>query len=160
MNQHAYGGENRGVGEPRLDGGGDVEDRVAPVEGGGEGPLVGDVPVGQLDGYREPGGVAGAAGERAHGVTGGRQRRAQAAAEVPRRARHHHPHAAAHRRVAAAAANPTATSQRRLPSLPARPATSLSSSTPSQPTSKRAQVTCGPGPNMICFCLSSLKSDQ
>lgn len=100
---YTYRDEDGGIGQPRLDGGGDVEDGVAPVEGGGEGLHVGDVAVRQLDGRREQAGLdvaaaAAAAGraerERAHGVAGVGQRTAQAAAEVPRRARHRDPHAA------------------------------------------------------------------
>lgn len=69
-----------------------MEDGVAAVEGGGEGVRVADVAVGELDGVRQAGRVAGASHERAHVVPRPHQRRAQAPAQVPRRARHHHPH--------------------------------------------------------------------
>jgi hypothetical protein len=91
----SYFEENGGIGEPRLNGRGGVEHGVAAVEGGGEGVRVGDVTVRELNAGGQAGDVAGAAGERAHGVPRVGQRRAQAAAQVPRRARHHHPHAAA-----------------------------------------------------------------
>jgi len=84
--------EDRGVGEPRLDGRGGVEHGVAPAEGGGERLLVGDVAVGHLDGCGEAGNVDAREREGAHVVAGVGQRRAQAAAHEPRRARHHHPH--------------------------------------------------------------------
>ena len=83
-----------------------MEHDVATVEGRGEGLGVGDVAVGQLDVAGQAGDVAGGAGERAHGVARADQRRAQAAAQVPRRARHHHPHAAAAGNWSAAAADP------------------------------------------------------
>ena len=115
--------ENGGVGEPRLNGRGDVEHGVAAVEGGGEGVRVGDVAVREVNAGGQAGDVAGAAGERAHGVPRVGQRRAKAAAQVPRRARHQHPHAAAGNRSNSRADPARSTHTLSCSSLTANPAT-------------------------------------
>lgn len=92
-----HGEEHGGVGEPRLDNGGSMEEDVKAGERRKEGSKVGDIAKGKLEvvggsSVGEGQKVAGATDECPHSVAFLQQTPAKAASQITRGSCHHHSH--------------------------------------------------------------------